>query len=138
MPWWQILEWKGNEMKKPAWRSLVISIGFGVLLTAGCGQNEPPSVRQCRAIAAENIQLQRELDSSKARFENLKEQYDKELEKQQELIDECRSQRDQWKVKSRQNVRGQAESLVDPLMKEITRLREENARLRAQSEELEK
>ena len=117
---------------------MVISIGFGVLLTAGCGQNEPPSVKQCRAIAAENMQLQKELERSKARFENLKEQYDKELEKQQTLLDECRLQRDQWKAKSRQNVRDQAESLVDPLMKEITRLREENARLRAQLEELKK
>jgi len=117
---------------------LVISIGFGVLLTAGCGQNEPPSVRQCRAIAAENIQLQRELDSSKARFENLKEQYDKELEKQQELLDECKGERDQWKAKSRQNVRDQAESLVDPLMREITRLREENRKLAAQLQELKK
>ena len=37
MPWWLILKWKDSGMKKPAWRSLVISIGFGVLLTAGCG-----------------------------------------------------------------------------------------------------
>jgi septal ring factor EnvC (AmiA/AmiB activator) len=125
-------------MKKLAWKSLAISIGFGVLLTAGCGQNDPPSVKQCRAIAAENMQLQKELERSKARFENLKEQYDKELEKQQTLLDECRSQRDQWKAKSRQNVRDQAESLVDPLMKEITRLREENRKLAAQLQELKK
>jgi septal ring factor EnvC (AmiA/AmiB activator) len=125
-------------MKKLAWKSLAISIGFGVLLTAGCGQNDPPSVKQCRAIAAENMQLQKELERSKARFENLKEQYDKELEKQQTLLDECRSQRDQWKAKSRQNVRDQAESLVDPLMKEITKLREENRKLAAQLQELKK
>ena len=125
-------------MKKPTWNALITIIALSVALTAGCGQNYPPSVKQCRAIAAENMQLQKELERSKARFENLKERYDQELEKQQTLLDECRGQREQWKAKSRQNVRDQAESLVDPLMKEIARLRDENARLRTQIEEREK
>jgi len=121
-----------------AWKSLVISIGFGVLLIAGCGQKEAPSVKQSRAIAAENMELQKQLDRSHARIENLKEQYDEELEKRQKLLEECQQEKDQWKAKSRQSVRDQAESLVDPLMKEITRLRDENARLEAQIEELNK
>ncbi|MHC4582242.1 MAG: hypothetical protein ACYS14_12370 [Planctomycetota bacterium] len=125
-------------MKKPARMVLVVMTASSAALTAGCGQHAPPSVKQSRAIAAENMQLKKELERSKSRLENLKGQYDKELEKQQKLLEECRGQRDQWKAKSRQNVRDQAESLIDPLMKEITRLGEENARLRAQSEELEK
>ena len=84
------------------------------------------------------MQLQKELDSSKARFENLKEQYDKELEKRQKLLEKCQQERDEWKAKSKLNIREQAKSLVDPLMEEIARLREENKKLAAQLQELKK
>jgi len=122
-------------MKKPAWKSLVVSIGFGVVLIAGCGQKEAPSVKQSRAIAAENMELQKQLDRSNARNENLKEQYDEELEKRQKLLEECQRERDQWKAKSRQSVRDQVKSVLDSVMADNTRLREENARLEAQIEE---
>lgn len=125
-------------MKRPAWKSLISSIGFAVVLAAGCGEKEAPNVKQSRVLAAENMQLQKELDRSNQRFENLKEQYDKELEKQNKLLEECKRERDQWKTKARQNVRDQAASLVDPLMEEITRLREENKKLTEQLEELKK
>ena len=42
------------------------------------------------------------------------------------------------KLKSKQNVREQAKSLVEPLMAEITRLREANRKLTAQLEESQK
>jgi len=125
-------------MKKPTWKSLVISIGFGVVLIAGCGEKEAPSVKQSRAIAAENMELQKQLDRSNARIENLKEQYDEELEKQQKLLEKCQQERDQWKAKSRQSVRDQVKSVLDPVMADYTRLREENARLKTQLEVLQK
>ena len=125
-------------MKKTAWKSLVISIGFAVVLIAGCGEKEAPSVKQSRAIAAENIELQKQLDRCNARIENLKEQYDKELEKQRKLLEKCQQERDQWKTKSQQNVRDQVKGVLDSVMTDNTRLREENAKLRAQVEKLQK
>ena len=105
---------------------------------AGCGEKEPPTVKQSRAIAAENIELEKELDRRDARIENLEKQYEKELEKLRKQLKQCERQRDEWKIKSKQNVREQAKSLVDPLMEEITRLREANRKLTAQLEELKK
>ncbi len=125
-------------MKKPAWKSLIISIGLGAVLIAGCGQKEAPSVKQSRAIAAENMELQKQLDRSQARIENFKEQYDEELEKQQRLLEKCQQERDQWKAKSRQSVRDQVKSVLDSVMADNTRLREENAILKAQIEGLQK
>ena len=121
-------------MKKPAWKSLVVLIGFAVALIAGCGEKEAPSVKQSRAIAAENIELEKELDRSNARIENIKKQYDKEFEKQQKLLEQCRREREQWKEKSKQNVRAQVKGVADSLMADNTRLREENAKLKAQIE----
>ncbi|MHC4496517.1 MAG: hypothetical protein ACYSYM_11925 [Planctomycetota bacterium] len=115
-----------------AWKALFITIGLGVLLIAGCGEKEPPSVKQSRVIAAENIELKKQLDRSNARIENLKEQYDKELDKQHKLLKKCKQERDQWKAKSQQNVRDQVKDVLDTVMAENTRLREENAILKSQ------
>jgi len=109
-----------------------------LFLIAGCGEKEAPSVKQSRAIAAENIELDKKLDRQGARIENLENQYEKELDKLRKQLRECERQRDEWKMKSKQNVREQAKSLVDPLMEEITRLREANRELTAQLEELKK
>ena len=113
-------------------------MGLVLVLIAGCGEKEPPSVRQSRAIAAENMELQKEVDRSEARFENLKRQYDKELEKQHDLLDKCKEERDQWKTKSQQNVRDQVEGVLDSVMADNARLREENAKLKTQIAELQK
>jgi hypothetical protein len=123
-----------GKMKEPAWKSLVITIGLGVLSIAGCGEKEAPSVRQSRAIAAENIQLQKDLDRSNARIDNIKKQYDKELERQQKLLEKCQKEREDLREKSRQNVRDQVKGVFDSVMVDNTRLREENAMLKAQIE----
>ena len=123
-----------GKMKETAWKSLVISIGFAFVLIAGCGEKEAPSVKQSRAIAAENIELQRQLDRSNARIENLKKQYDKESEKREKLLKKCQQELEEWKAKSRQNVRDQVKGVLDSVMADNTRLREENAKLKAQIE----
>ena len=117
---------------------LMFLCAYALFLIAGCGEKEPPTVKQSRAIAAENIELEKELDRRDARIENLEKQYKKELDKLRKQLKECERQRDEWKMKSKQNVREQAKSLVDPLMEEITRLREANRELTAELEELKK
>ncbi|MHC4120600.1 MAG: hypothetical protein ACYSWO_24155 [Planctomycetota bacterium] len=125
-------------MKKMVWKSTLASICFAVVLIAGCGEKEAPSVKQSRAIAAENIELQKELNRSNARIEETKRQYDKELEKQRQLLEKCQREREQWREKSRQNVRDQVKDVLDPVMADNARLRAENAKLKAQLETLEK
>ena len=123
-----------GKMKQPAWKALVVTIGLGVLSIAGCGEKEAPSVRQSRAIAAENIELKKKLDSSNARTEEIKKQYDKALEMQQKLLAKCQKERDDLREKSRQNVRDQVKDVLDSVMAANTRLREENAILKTQVE----
>lgn len=108
------------------------------MLVGGCGQKEAPDFKQTRAIAAENIELQKELDRQDARFANLKREYDKELEKQRDLLEKCQKERDEWKTKAKNNVREQVQGVLDSVMADNARLREENAKLKAQLEELKK
>jgi hypothetical protein len=125
-----------ENMNKPSWKTLAVTTSFVLMLVAGCGQKEAPDFKQTRAIAAENIELRKELNRQDARFANLKKQYDKELQKQRELLEKCEQERDEWKTKARNNVREQVQGVLDSVMADNAKLREENAKLKAQLEEL--
>jgi len=96
-------------MKRPAVKAFVLVVGVAVMLTAGCGPQEPPDLKKSRAIAAENIELRKELAQSSKEIEKLKDQHGKELDEQKNL---------------------------DTVLEENKKLRDENARLKAQIEEL--
>jgi hypothetical protein len=132
-------------MKVPARKMLVLVAGIAVVLTIGCGPKEPPSIKKSRAIAAENIELRKELDRRSREIETLKEQHGKKLDEQKKLLAECLQEKEDWQNKSRQNIRNQVKGVLDTVLEENTKLREstgrltaENTRLKAQIEELQK
>jgi len=123
-------------MKRPAVKAFVLVVGVAVMLTAGCGPQEPPDLKKSRAIAAENIELRKELAQSSKEIEKLKDQHGKELDEQKKLLQTCRQEKEAWKNKSRQNIRSQVKGVLDTVLEENKKLRDENARLKAQIEEL--
>ena len=126
-------------MKRPDLKAFVLVVGIAVMLIGGCGgQNEPPGVKKSRAIAAENIELRKQLAQSSKEIEKLKEQHSKEIDKQEKLLAECLQEKEDWKNKSRQNIRSQVKGVLDTVLEENKKLSEENARLKAQIEELQK
>ena len=126
-------------MKRPALKAFVLVIVFAVVLTGGCGgQNEPPDVKKSRAIAAENIELKKQLAQSGKEIEKLKVQHGKELDEQNKLLQTCLQEKENLKTKSRQNVRDQVKEVLDTVLEENKKLRDENTRLKAQIEELQK
>jgi hypothetical protein len=125
--------------------ALVLLCSCVLMLTIGCGQPESPGVKKCRVIAAENIELKKELAKSNKEIEMLKEQYRKKIDEQREQLQKCLQEKEQLKEKSRQNVRDQVKSVLDNVLEENKKLREstgrltaENTRLKAQIEELQK
>jgi regulator of replication initiation timing len=126
-------------MKRPALKAFVLVIVFAVVLMGGCGgQNEPPDVKKSRAIAAENIELKKQLAQSSKEIEKLKVQHGKELDEQNKLLQTCLQEKENLKTKSRQNVRDQVKGVLDTVLEENKKLRDENTRLKAQIEELQK
>jgi regulator of replication initiation timing len=123
-------------MKKPDRKAFVLTLIFAVMLTAGCGPNEPPSVKKSRTIAAENIELRKQLAQSSKEIEKLKEQHGKELDEQKKLLQTCLQEKEAWKNKSQQNIRNQVKGVLDTVLEENAKLREENTKLKAQIEEL--
>ncbi|MFC1794089.1 hypothetical protein ACFL3Q_10945 [Planctomycetota bacterium] len=126
-------------MKRPAIKTFVLVVGIAVMLIGGCGgQNEPPSVKKSRTIAAENIELRKELTQSSKEIEKLKEQYSEELNKQKKLLQTCLQEKEALKKKSQQNIRSQVKGVLDTVLEENKKLSEENAKLKAQIEALQK
>ena len=116
--------------------ALVILCSCALMLTAGCGQPETTNIKKSRTIAAENIELRKELDRRNKEIEILKAQYSTKISEQREQLQKCLKEKEQLKEKSRQNVREQVSSVLDTVLEENRKLREENSRLKAQIEEL--
>ena len=86
-------------MKRPALKAFVLVIVFAVVLTGGCGgQNERPDVKKSRAIAAENIELKKQLAQSSKEIEKLKVQHGKEIDEQNKLLQTCLQEKENLKM----------------------------------------
>jgi len=124
-------------MKKPAREAFVLVVIVAVMLIGGCGgQNDPPDVKKSKAIAAENIALKKQLAQSSKEIEKLKVQHGRELDEQKKLLQTCRQEKEALNEKSRQNIRSQVKGVLDTVLEENKKLRDENTRLKAQIEEL--
>ncbi len=125
-------------MERVIRKIFVLAVGIVVMSIAGCGQQEPPSVKKSRLIAVENMQLKRELEQRNREIEKLKELHNREIKKQEELLAKCVREKDSWKQKARQNVRNQVKGVFDAAMEQNAKLRKENEKLKAEIEKLQK
>ncbi len=123
-------------MKRPVRKIFVSTVCVVVMSIAGCGEQEPPSVKKSRLIAVENMRLTKELEQRSKEIERLNELHNKEIKKQEKLLAKCVQEKESWKKKARQNVRNQVKGVFDAVMEQNAKLREENKKLKAQREQL--
>ncbi len=115
----------------------VVAIAANLSLIAGCTQQqEAPSVRRSRAIAAENIELKKEIEQLNRQIEELRAQHLKESEKLKSQLQECIEEKDTWKTKAQRDIRDQVNSVLDSVVDDNARLRQENENLKKQIEKL--
>jgi len=124
------------KMKGLSRKIFVLRVCAAVMLIAGCGGQEPPSVKKSRLIAVENARLKKELEQRSKEIERLKELHNKEIKKQEKLLAECVQEKESWKQKAHQNVGNQVKGVFDAVMEQNAKLRDENERLKAQIEKL--
>ncbi len=125
-------------MKRAVRKIFVLAVCVVVISIAGCGQQELPSVKKSRLIAAENMRLTKELERRDKEIESIRELHNKEIKKQEELLAKCVREKDSWKQKAQQNVKNQVKGVFDAVMEQNANLREENENLKAQIEKLQK
>ena len=125
-------------MEGPTRKTFVIVVSVAVMLIGGCGGQESPNVKKGRALAAENIELRKQLEQRSAETEKLTQRHSEELKKQQSLLEKCEQEKLTWKTKAQQNIRDQVKGVLDVVVEENARLREETQALKAQIEALQK
>ncbi len=106
-------------------RFVILVLCIIVLMTTGCTQTQTLSVKQSRLVAAENMELKKQIEQLNAEIETLKASQQKELEEQEELLAAAQKEIETWKEKSRQNVRDQVQNVLDTVIQENNELRKE-------------
>jgi gas vesicle protein len=132
-------------MKELVLKHFILIIGIIIVLTAGCVQQDPMSVKMSRIVAAENLKLKEDLRQRDWEIESLKEANQQQVDRLEKTIAEYKEQIRTWQEESRRNVRKQVEDVADNviarnsiLQKEIEALKEENIRLQKELEQQKK
>ena len=112
-------------MKKPAQIAVVLAVAV-VMLIAGCEEQSLSNTKKSKLIAAENIQLKKEL-----------EKRDREIEEQKKLVDKCLREKKGQEDKTQEKVEELMGLIFESFGEENKELRKENENLKAQVQQLE-
>ena len=123
-------------MKGLASEALVVAFIALVVFGAGCQQQEVPGEQKSRLIAAENIQLKKDIARRDQEIEALKVQHDKEMAKQQEQLTKCLERKEALEKRLQQNIKEQVDSVLAVVVDENAKLREEIREMKAQIKQL--
>ena len=138
-------------MKESGHKTLVLAVGIiiSILLIAGCEEEEKlsntmpdtmPDMKRSRLIAAENAELQKQIEELKIlharQMERQKNRNAKDKDSQQKLLDNCRREKKGLEEMSKKGVEDYMQMVLGPLTDENTKLQEENKALKEQIEKL--
>jgi len=115
-------------------KMLVVAAVVGLLLGlgSGCRQEATPDTKQARLIAAESMQLRKQLAARDAEIEELKVRHAKEIEQRQEQLTACQKRVEALEKDLEAGIAARVESVVATMMDENARLRKEIESLRAE------
>jgi DNA repair exonuclease SbcCD ATPase subunit len=120
-------------------KTVLLAAGITIImLSAGCQEEELQSDKKNRVIAAENIQLKKEIKKRDEKIERLKKQHEKKLQQQEELLDKYAKQKEALEKQLQKGVKNQIDDVLTNLIEENAKLRDEINRLEAELEELAK
>jgi len=128
---------------------LAVYIVFGLMLITGCEEEEKisdtqpditPDAKRSRLIAVENAQLKQQIEELKVQhageLKRQQELNDKEIQKQQKLLDDCKREKAATEEITKKGVENYMQEMIGPLTDENTKLQEEIETLKAQIEKL--
>ncbi|MHC4061138.1 MAG: hypothetical protein ACYSUC_08835 [Planctomycetota bacterium] len=110
-----------------------VGIVVGIILIAGCEQqNQPdqtPSEKMSRLIAAENIDLKKQIEQQKVA-------HARDIQKQKKLLDKCLTDRKALEKRTKKEIERQVNEVVSLVIAKNGELRQENQELKTQIDEL--
>ncbi len=101
------------KMKGTTQKVFILAVGVIVfVLIAGCQESAtggPTDAKKSRLVAAENMELKKELENRDKEIARLKELHSKEIKRQEELLAKCQEEKKLWQEKTDENIKGQME-----------------------------
>jgi len=119
-----------KKMKRLVRIAFVLTVGAVVImLVAGCEEQQRPSTgtKKSRLIAAENIELKKQL-----------QQRAQEIERQKTLLEQCLQEKKNLEGQTQKNIKELIGLALKNFAEESAKLRKENERLKGQIEQLKK
>lgn len=113
---------------------LVFCVVIGLI--AGCEEQEMAGTKKSRLIAAENMDLKKELGQRDKQIEDMKKQHDKEIKRQEEILVDCRKKIKVWNDKAQKSVEEKLDAFIGSVMEQTAQVQKENEALKSQVEEL--
>jgi len=137
------------KMRKPARKALIIVVGIVLVHIAGCqeAQTETPGTKKNRLIAAQNIELKKQVAQRDKQIEDLKtrhgkqieglnEQHAKQLKEEQKKLEDCQRQAQDCQEQLGKKMDETVGEILTSTLEEGAKIREENEALKAQIAEL--
>ncbi len=121
-------------MKPIEHRMLAVAVAVGLLvgLGSGCRQETTPEAKQARLIAAESMQLRKQLADRDGEIRQLQAGHAKEIERRQKQLDACQERIEALQKDLDKGIAVRVESVMAAVMDENARLRKEIETLRAE------
>ncbi len=119
-------------------RTLILVVVVGSMLGggSGCQQETAPEAKQARLIAAENIQLRRQLADCEGEMEKLRVRCAEEVEQREARMAACQKRIEALERDFQDGIARQVGSVMAAVMDENARLRREIETLRAEIESI--
>jgi hypothetical protein len=122
-------------MKRLARKTYLLAVGIavGIILITGCQeQNLPdaaPSEKMSRLIAAENIDLKKQIEQQRTA-------HAREMQKKQKLLDKCLADKKALEKRTKKEIERQVDEVASLVIAKNGELRQENEALKVQVKNL--
>ena len=123
-------------MRTPRYKAIILVSALALICTAGCNKAQTPSGKKCRLVAAENIDLKKQITQKDRQIDDLKARYTVRVKLEQSKLAECQKKVEDCKTELGEKLDKKVADVLAATMEEIVKLRTENETLKAQLAEL--
>ncbi len=117
-------------------KGIILVFVAAITVAAGCQESQTPSEKKSRVIAAQNIELQKQLAQRDKQIDNLKAQYAARIGLEQKKLADCQKQTADCKEQLKQGMEEKVNDVLVASIEQNAKTREENTALKAEIAEL--
>ncbi len=123
-------------MKRPLHKALILVFAISIICAAGCQEAEKPSEKKARVIAAQNMELEKQVAELDKQIDDLKTQHTAKLGLEQKKLANCQKQTADCRQQLKEGMEKKVNDILIVSIEESAKLHKENAKLKAEIAEL--